>query len=136
MNKNFKVNDFIFCEFELQQVVMMEDNKVTEVTNGFFRLSGGDLTDRCYPLNLDIKCASDGVKYWSKRFHELNHNSLNHPDLNRELIRRWVNICENIENKKVLKELYEDLDKFGNAVVNKVTDLKYEEIDGVRLFRR
>jgi len=27
MNKNFKVKDFIFCEFELQQVVRMEDNK-------------------------------------------------------------------------------------------------------------
>ncbi len=134
MKKNFKVHDFIFCEFELQQVVEMNDSKVTKVTNGFFTMSGNDLTDRCYPLNLNIKCASDGVKYWSKEFHKLNHNSLNHPDLNRELIRRWVDICENIENKKVVKELYDDLDKFGQAVINKVRDLKYEEIEGVRLF--
>ena len=101
-----------------------------------FRMSGYDISDRCFPLDLRIKRCSDTAAYWSKTFHELKHNSLNHPDLNRELISRWATMCENVKDDKVLQELYDKLDKFGNAIVSKVRDLKYEEVEGVRLFSR
>jgi len=134
--KNFKVNDWCFCEFKLQQILSMKDGKVTEVSDGAFRMSGNDLTDRCYPVDMKIKQCSDTVAYWSHKLHELKHNSLNHPDLNRELISRWVEICENINDGQATKILYEKLDSFGRAVVSRVQDLKYEEIEGVRLFTR
>lgn len=99
-------------------------------------MSSNDLSDRCFPLDLSIKRCSDAVAYWSKRIVELNNNSLNYPDLKRELINRWIIMCENKDDKDKLQELYDSLSKFGNAVIKRVNELKHEEIDGVALFRR
>ena len=132
----FQKGDWCFCEFKLRQIMNTEENRITEVSDAMFIMSGYDISDRCFPLDLTIKRCSDTVAYWSKRFHELNHNSLNHPDLNSELISRWVVMCENKDDEKKLQELYDSLDKFGNAVIKKVQELKYEEVEGVALFRR
>lgn len=131
----FKTGDWCFCEFELQQILETEENRVTEVSDGSFRMSGNNLSDRCFPLDLKIKRVSDYVSYWSDRFHKLNSNSLNYPDLNRELIQRWAEMCENINDEKVVTELYKRLETFGNSIVNKINELKYESVEGVRLFR-
>lgn len=132
----FKIGDWCFCEFKLQQIINTKENRITEVSDGMFSMSSSDISDVCFPLDMRIKRCSDSVAYWSKTFHKLNHNSLNHPDLNRELISRWVKMCENIEDEKISQKIYDQLDKFGNAVVSKIKDLKYEEIEGVQLFRR
>ena len=101
-----------------------------------FSLGSMDLSDRCYPLELDVKRISDTVAYWSTKFHELKNNALNHPDLNRELIRRWVELCDSRKDEICLKELYDSLSNFGNSVLRKVQDLNFEEVEGVKLFRR
>lgn len=101
----FKTGDWCFCEFKLQQILETEENRVTEVSDGSFRMSGNNLSDRCLSLDLKIKRVSDYVSYWSDRFHKLNNNSLNYPDLNRELIQRWAEMCENINDEKVVTEL-------------------------------
>ena len=61
---------------------------------------------------------------------------MNHPDLNRALISRWVDICENIDNEKLANEKMEELSKFGKSVMDKIINLKYEEVEGVRIFGR
>ena len=131
----FKQGEWCFCEFALQQVMETEGNRITAVSDGIFRQDGHDLSDRCYPLEMKVKQISDTVAYWSKEFHALKNNALNHPDLNRELIRRWVELCDNRENEKRLKELYDKLSEFGNSVIRRVRDLKFEEVEGVSLFR-
>ena len=131
----FKQGEWCFCEFALQQVMETEGNRITAVSDGMFRLDGHDLSDRCYPLEMKVKQISDTVAYWSKEFHALKNNALNHPDLNRELIRRWVELCDNRENENRLKELYDKLSEFGNSVIRRVRDLKFEEVEGVSLFR-
>jgi hypothetical protein len=132
----YKQGEWCFCKFVLQQVIETEENRITGVSDGMFRHGGYDLSDRCYPLEMKVKQISDTVAYWSKEFHALKNNALNHPDLNRELIRRWVELCNNRENENRLKELYDKLSEFGNSVVNRVIDLNFEEVEGVRLFRR
>ena len=132
----FQKGEWCFCEFRLQQVTETEENRITGVSDGMFRLGSNDLSDRCYPLELDVKCISDTVAYWSTRFHELRNNSLNHPDLNRELIRRWAELCDNRKDENRLKELYDSLNKFGHSVLRKVEDLSFEEVEGISLFRR
>ena len=131
----FKKGDWCFCEFTLKQIMDTEENRITSVSDGMFTMGGNDISDRCFPLNMQIKRCSDSVAYWSKMFHELNHNSINHPDLNRELIRRWVEICENVKDDKVVSTLIDKLSQFGNNVVSKIRGLKYDEVEGVRLFR-
>ena len=132
----FKKEDWCFCEFKLQQIMETEENRITGVSDGMFRLGSSDLSDRCYPLEMKVKQISDTVAYWSTEFHRLKNNSLNHPDLNRELIRRWVELCDNREDENRLKELYDKLSEFGNSVLRKVRDLNFEEVEGVSLFRR
>lgn len=132
----FKQGEWCFCEFALQQVMETEGNRITGVSDGMFRHGGHDLSDRCYPLEMKVKQISDTVAYWSKEFHALKNNALNHPDLNRELIRRWVELCDNRENENRLKELYDKLSEFGNSVIRRVRDLNFEEVEGVSLFRR
>lgn len=132
----FKQGEWCFCEFALQQVMETEENRITGVSDGMFRHGGYDLSDRCYPLEMKVKQISDTVAYWSKEFHALKNNALNHPDLNRELIRRWVELCDNRDNENRLKELYDKLSEFGNSVIRRVRDLNFEEVEGVSLFRR
>ena len=132
----FKKEDWCFCEFKLQQIMETEENRITSVSDGMFRLGSSDLSDRCYPLEMKVKQISDTVAHWSREFHNLENNSLNHPDLNRELIRRWVELCDNREDENRLEKLYAKLSEFGNSVLRKVRDLDFEEVDGVRLFRR
>jgi hypothetical protein len=135
-NLKFKQGEWCFCEFKLQQVMETEDNKITSVSDGMFRLGSSDLSDRCYPLDMGIKQISDTVSYWSDEFHKIKINGLNHPDLNRELIQRWVDLCDNKDNADKMKELYESLSKFGNAVKQKCNDLGFETVECVTLFRR
>jgi len=132
----FKKGDWCFCEFKLQQVMETEENRITSVSDGMFRLGNLDLSDRCYPLEMSVKQISDTVSHYSTEFYNLKNNAINHPDLNRELIRRWVELCENRNDEKKLKELYDKLAKFSNSVIKEVRDSNFKEIEGVNLFRR
>lgn len=130
----WKKGDWCFCEFVLQQIKEMNGEDITSVTDGFFNLGSSSLNDRCFPVELDIKVKSDNVKYWNDEFHKLKNNSLNYPDLNRELISRWVALCIETDEKK-LQKLYDSLSKFGSDVLRSVYRLNNESVDGVRLFR-
>jgi hypothetical protein len=131
----FKQGDWCFCEFALQQVMETVENRITSVSDGSFRHGGSDLSDRCFPLELRVKKISDNVAYWSKEFHSLKNNALNYPDLNRELIRRWVELCENRYDDNRVQELHDQLSSFCNSVIQNVKDLSFKEVEGIRLFR-
>lgn len=131
----WNVNDWCFFEFKLCQIKEVNNGNPTMVTDGSFQTSGGSFSERCFALGIPIKNASDSVAYWSDKFHAAKINGLNHPDLHRELVRRWCEICENIDHKEKLESLYKDLDKFGRAILDRVQDLRYEEVAGVKLFR-
>jgi len=131
----FKQGEWCFCEFTLKLVKETKEDRITSVSDGYFEHGSYDLSDRCYPLTLEIKRISDEVNYWSKKFHELKNNSLNHPDLNRELISRWVEMCEAKDDHEKLRKLFDSLSEFGTAVITKVRDLGGEEVQGVRIFR-
>jgi hypothetical protein len=130
----FKQYDWCFCEFKLQQIKEMKDNCVTEVSDGNFSHSSSDLSDRCYPLEMKYKQISDEVAYWSKKLHELNHNSLNYPDIHRALVERWCEMCDNADDLDKLPNLYNKLADFCNAIIRKVQDIRSEYLDGVRIF--
>ena len=135
MKYMIKKGEWCFFEFKLCQVMEIENDSIKEVSDGFFRTSGSDLSDRCFPLDMKIKQISDNVNYWREKFHELKNNSLNHPDLNRELVKRWIELCENKNNDEKLKKLYEELNNFSNSVIRKVNDLNFENVEGVNLFK-
>lgn len=136
MNKpKFKKGEWCFCEFTLKQVTETNEDRITSVSDGYFSHGSYDLSDRCYPMEMKVKIISGDVDYWRNQFHQLNHNSLNHPDLNRKLIDMWVEMCENRNDEEKLRELYEKLNDFGHGVVNKVREIRGETINEIRLFR-
>lgn len=136
MNKpKFKKGDWCFCEFTLKQVTETNEGRITSVSDGYVSHGSHDLSDRCYPMEMRVKIISDDVNYWHNQFHQLKHNSLNHPDLNWKLIEMWIEMCENRNDKEKLSELYEKLNAFGQSVVNKVQEIKSETTEGVRIFR-
>lgn len=130
-----KKGEWCFCEFELSQIVKTQENRITERTNGYISHSGHDLSDRCFPLDVKIKRISEEVEYWSKAFHSLKTNSLNHPDLHRELVSRWAMMCENKDNEDEVNSLFESLRKFGQAVLDKVNEAKGQIVEGVSIFK-
>ena len=135
MKENFKVGDWCFCEFKLQQITDMTEGRITEVSDGIFILYSFDLSDRCFPLEMDIKRISDDVAYWSRKFHDLQNSALNHPDLNRRLGSLWVKMCKNKDDVEELERWSGVLSAFGNMVVEKVRGAGSIEIDGIPLFR-
>jgi hypothetical protein len=136
MNKpKFKKGDWCFCEFTLKQVTETVEDRITSVSDGYISHGSRDLSDRCYPMEMKVKIISADVDYWRNQFHQLKHNSLNHPDLNWKLIEMWVEMCENRNDEEKLKELYEKLNAFGESVVNRVREIRGETINEIRLFR-
>jgi hypothetical protein len=131
----FKKGEWCFCEFTLKQVTETNGNRITTVSDGYFSHGSYDMSDRCYPMEMKVKVISDDVNYWHNQFHQLKHNSLNHPDLNRALIEMWVDMCENRNDEEKLKKLYEKLNTFGQDVVNRVQNIKDEIVGNVKLFR-
>lgn len=134
--QKFKKGDWCFCEFELQQIMETDGDRITSVSDGVLMLGGRDLSDRCFPLDMSIKRISDNVAYWNKEIHQLKYNSLNHPDINRELIRRWVELCENKDDQKRLEKLSESLSVFCKSVIQKVREISTEQVNGVSIFRK
>jgi len=132
----FKKGDWVFfCEFELKQIKETEESRITSVSNGSVSHGSYDLSDRCYPLEMTIKVISDEVEYFSRKFHSLKNNALNHPDLNRALVDRWVIMCENKNNEDQLKTLFKELSTFCNAILKGVEEISHTEIEGIKIFR-
>lgn len=132
----FRQNDWCFCEFKLQQIKEMTGDKVTQVSDGYFSHSGSDLTDRCYPLEMRYKLISEEVSHWSRKIHDLNNNSLNHPDINRALIEKWCDMCDNVDDNEKLQQQYNSLADFCRAIISKVQDARSVFVDDVRIFGR
>jgi len=135
----FKKGEWCFCEFALQQVIETEGDKITAVSDGYVRHASSDLSDRCFELNFNNKLASEKVQEWSKKFLRLKGGSINHPDLNRELIRMWILICKayaiNGQYCRAVEVLFADLSNFGNGVISAVDKAKEATSNGIPVFK-
>jgi hypothetical protein len=118
MEVKFEKGDWCFCEFKLQQILEVDGDKVREVSDGSFRLSSSDLSDRCYPLDLKVKRISDSVSYYRDKLHEIKSLNLNYPDLNRELIGRWCEMCNVRNDDKMLQKKYDELAERRTLLLN------------------
>lgn len=135
MEKIFSKDDWCFFEFKLVQVREVKDGCVQSVVDGKFQHSGLDLSDRCYPMELSIKAISDSVAFYYDELHKIKSLNLNYPDLNREYIRRWVELCDNRKDECKMKRLWESLRNFHQGIIETVNQTKQTEIEGVQIFR-
>ena len=131
----FKKGEWCFYDFELCQVTQTEENRITEVSSGVICYRGFDLSEECYPLEMSVKQISDSVAYLENEFSSLKNRSVNHMDLHRELLRRWIELCKNRNDEDHLTVLQNRLQEFGLSFLQKVHELDYEMVDGIRLSR-
>jgi hypothetical protein len=134
MKTNYKVGDWVFCEFKLQKIEGIEEDRIISVSDGFICHGGYSLNDNCFPLTLQNKVISDEIKSYSDRLHKEGSNSLNYPDIHGWLVEHWVKMCQTTDNE-ALKKLYSDADNFTNAILNRCRDLRQETKNGIKIFR-
>jgi hypothetical protein len=127
------VGDKCYCSFVLSTVDTIKDGKITGIETEFYRTSGSDL--RCFPVTDKVARISNICKAKSDAFHGLCFNGLNHPDLNRELERRWIQLCESDSDER-LEILLESLDLFTQHIVNTVEYIRTLNVDGINIVRR
>jgi hypothetical protein len=137
MKPIFKKGDWVFNDLVLKQIKSIDDGRIRCVTDGIFELSGYDLTDRTYPLTVDIKCISDTFKYYYDMLHRSGPRGLNFPDINRWLISKWVDACEYAMSvgedaeQEVITAIYDEVKDFAA----KALEAKNISVEGVKLFR-
>lgn len=141
MKKIFKVGDWCFCEYKLQQVTRIAkelcalgNTIVTEVTDGNFILSSSNITNRCFHITYATKQISEVFQTWNNKFHSSGFNGLNYPMLNSKLINEWATMCAS-DDDILIKELYDYIDEFGQNVMVEIKKMKELSVDGVRLLR-
>jgi hypothetical protein len=135
MNYKFKVNEWCFCEFKLQQITDMEGDRVTSVSDGMSILCSSDLSDRCFPLDLKIKRITDAVAESYDLLHLKSKVNLNYPDLKRAFVSRWVEGCKVKDDEKYFSAWLASFRGFNNAIWDKINQTKDFEVEGVRLLR-
>jgi len=128
----FKVGDFVFCEFKLQEINEMSLGMVTSVHDGWFETGSNNLSDMCFPLTIRNKVISDSFSGFSNKIHEINNNGLNYPDIHRYFVSRWMECCNGASDDKI-KAIYSEIENFIKDIKEKVsTDVS---INGIRVFR-
>lgn len=131
---SFKEGDWCFCEFQLMEILKVENGIIKSVTNGYATTSG-DFTDRCYEISVEIKRISDYVKKWSDKFHDIGLVSLNYPDLKHALITKWMEMCNARYDKEALYILEQKFFDFCTKVENAIEGIKKIHVDGLKLIR-
>jgi len=132
----FKKNDWCFSNFELCQIVEMEDGHISSVTTGSIRKSGWYLDDSCFPLDIRIKNISDTVHYYYKKLHELNRVNLNYPDIVRWLEAKWADLCRHKDDDKFIQKGYDEIQKFYRDIETSVSSIQEVQVNGISLIRR
>jgi len=137
---NWKVGDWCLFEFTLHTIKEMEGNKITSVSDGNFQTGGCDLSDRVFPLTIRNKRISDTFEYYSGKFHEIHHVTLNFPDIHNYLVEKWCKAMNSKEDDTVadgeIASIINRVGRFYDEFIEKIRCLETMEVDGVRLFRQ
>lgn len=130
---DYKINDWLFCEFKLQQILEIRDGQIVTVSDGWFQHSSSSLNNRCFALDKKVKIISDNFESWRSRLHKEGHRSLNYPDIICALIEKWCEACE-LEDNAAIQNKINELDDWGKGILSKCEELKLKIYNGIKLF--
>jgi hypothetical protein len=126
----FKVGDWVYEDFTLNQIKKMEGTRVTEISDGMFSRSGSDLT--CFPLSLRNKAISESFHHYYMKLNDIR--GLNFPDIRRYFGNLWEEAMET-KNDDAVKEIYNKISIFVNNAIDLSEQRKQTKIQGVDIFR-
>lgn len=134
--QNFKVGDWGYHDFKLVQIREIDENgQVNRVTDGNFEMSGWKLN--FYPLTLETKSLSESFEYYSNQVRTKGRNGgLNIPNFNREMVRRWEECCDNLDNRPFVTAELNRTTHFVREIEEELDGRKQKEVQGIdNLFR-
>lgn len=134
MKRSFKENDWCYYNYKLSQILKIEDGNITGVTDGYFT-SGGNNTDNCYPLTIDIKLISEEVNTIYNMIHNLNFKSLNFPEIHYKLVQMWKYMCDNYNDNELIGKMYIELKDFYNKINDSVKSLREYKVLDINIYR-
>jgi hypothetical protein len=125
--QGFKVGDWCFCEFTLQQIKEMEDDDITRVSDGTCSHSGNSLNHECFPLTMDNKNISGCFETYMQKIRDLPLRHINMPDIYSQMVILWSSACRYMEESGAPeREKWENIDKtiliFWNDIEQKAKD--------------
>lgn len=135
MSTNFKVGDWIFCEYKLHVIEEMEGETIKAVADGYIIHSSYSLNDRCFPLNKEIKRISEHFEQAYTKIHELSIRGLNFPDIHRWLVKKWCEACNNKDDNTIVTACMNELNDFTDNTIERCKILKEERVGDIKLMR-
>lgn len=134
----WNVGDWGYMDAMLVQVCEVREGRVVQVSDGVFITGGGDLGDRLFPQTLPIKRIADEIRYLADRVHRLGFNGMNFPDIRRHFNTLFFNAVRAhlAGGDEAATAICGKATSFFRKVESAVQDLRFQEIDGVRIFGR
>ena len=138
----FKVNDWVWFEFELNQIKTMIGSKITELSTGVIRGYSTDFSDNVFPLTTVNKLISETYKRQYERLKdECRFANLNWPDIHRWFVQHWATTCREkpvpgtagTYQDAYFIHRYEELYAFVDQVILACEPLKLARVKGIRL---
>lgn len=132
----YKVGDWVFCEYELSYIKELKEGRITEVSDGSCSHGSYDLSDRIFPLERFIKVISESYKHYYDELHKYDFNGLNWPDIHRWFVNHWVETCKNKNgDKDYFRKRWDEVRDFVNGFRDNYKDMKVKTVGGVSILR-
>lgn len=133
----YKVGDWVFHEFRLQQVTEVKNDYnhpfPYELSDGYF--IHGATEEDVFPLSLEGKLAADYYRGKYDHLHKIGP-TLNWPDLNRKICELFEATMQSFPDKVKTKVSYDTAEQFFRQIEDAIETSKNVVIGGVKLFHR
>jgi hypothetical protein len=128
------IGDNVYYDFELCKIIRIEDNKITEVSDGYIS-SNGNLSDECFPDTPRIKEISNMFYVFYENIQKNDKSiNLNYPDIHWRMVELWIKACSS-KFDSLCNEYVSHGKQFSNCIIKECSHLKDKEVFGIRLLR-
>ena len=133
---DYKRGDWVFYEFELVQIHRTENGQVKEIADdGWFTISGQDLSSGIVPLTLENKLISNEVKsVYDDLYKTSGTQHLNWPDIHSKFVDLWLVLCDKQAKKERVS--YSCIHDLRDKIVAATETVNNICVDGIKLLRQ
>lgn len=125
------IGDKVYFDFEEGVIDNIRDGKIKSVSFEYTSTGSYDMTDRCFPANNHTKYISDRIRsYYEMILDARGVMNLNIPDIHKTYVEYWLQAL-----KENTEENLAQAGMFTKLILNKIDELKKEEIFGIRILR-
>lgn len=134
-----QIKENAVCLFEFKTVVVTVNTRMgepfLEVNCGFFTLGTRYECGKFWPVTVHNLAAAESVRMSKADIRKMEGGgNLNWPDIQHHFTQLFNDICSQPEDKR--DSQYNALSEFTQGLRSKLSDARFEEIQGVKIFGR